>query len=214
MSVHSGAQSEQAHLCHQPLQSRPSRDELPVVRAVQARRDPRSRRLRGVGRGRGPHHARRVLQVGQGRGRPAQRGRRRRLYARERQRHHPHRLQGRVEEAVRGGLEGDLRRRGVRRRGRAPLAAGADRGAHLRRQHRVLDVRRAGLRRVRGHRPLRHARAARAALRAHDHRQVGRDHVPHRAAGRLRRRRRAHQGDQERRRHLQDPGHQDLHLRR
>jgi len=37
---------------------------------------------------------------------------------------------------------------------------------------------------------------------------------PHRVAGGLGRRLGAHQGDPARRRQLQDPGHQDLHLRR
>ena len=155
-----------------------------------------------------------ALQMGARGHRPAQRDRRRRgLPPRGRQGDHADRLQGRVEEALRGGLEVDRRRRRVRRRRRAAHGAAARRGDALGRQRRVHHVPRARLRRRRGHRGVRHARAEGALLRAHVQRQVGRHDVPHRAAGRLRRRLGAHQGDASNADGTYSIArHQDLHL--
>ncbi len=75
-------------------------------------------------------------------------------------------LQGRVEEALRGRVEADRGRRRVRRRRRAPRAAGAHRGDDLRRQHRVRHVLGPRVRRVRGHRVVRHPRAEDACTAA------------------------------------------------
>ena len=74
----------------------------------------------------------------------------------------------------------------------------------------------ARLRRGRGDRRVRHARAAEArTCEQHVQRQVGRHHVPHRAARRLRRRRGADHGAASNADGtLQHPRHQDLHLRR
>ena len=162
--------------------------------------------------------ARRVLPLRARGARPAQRRRRQRgLPARGRPRHHADRLQGRVEEALRGRLEDrSAVAAGARRRRRAARAAGPRRGDALRREHRVQHVPGPRLRRGRGHRRS-SARPEQKKLycREHVQRHVGRHDVPHRAAGRQRRRlarRRPRRSNADGT--LHDPRHEDLHLRR
>ena len=107
-------------LRHQPLQGRPPRDLLRAVRAVRLRRGGRPGALRRLG----PDEAKAVLEetyrfakdvlgplnaVGDREGCRLENGRR----------HHAQGLQGRVEEALRAGLEDGRREPGVRRPGRA-----------------------------------------------------------------------------------------------
>ena len=138
--------------------------QFPALRAVQARRAARQGAVRGVGRGRGVdgrstecyRFAREVLGplnvVGDMRGLPA----------RGRPRHHADRLQGRVEEALRGGLEVDRASTAEHGgAGRAAHAPGPRRGDALRREHRVQHVPGPRVRRGRGHRALRHAASRR-----------------------------------------------------
>ena len=143
--------------------------------------------VRGLGRGRGQGGPRRAYRFAREVLGPAQRRRRPRgLPPRGRPGDHAEGLQGRVEASSTSGLQ-DARRRARRTAGRArPLMLhGAGRGDALRREHRVQHVPGPGLRRGRGHRRVRHARAAASATSSkHVQRHVGRHDVPHRAARR------------------------------
>ena len=132
--------------------------------------------------------ARRVLPLRARGPRPAQRRRRRRgLPARGRPGDHADRLQGGVEEALRGGLEVDRRRR----RATAARARRARCRCSSRRCSRGVEH---GVQHVPGPRATARPRSSstfgtpeQKALYCEQHvqRQVGRHDVPHRAAGRL-----------------------------
>ena len=109
----------------QPLQGRPARVQLPPLRAVQARSEllgqapvrrpgakTKSDALTECTASRARSSARSTPSATAG------------LPDRGRSGHHADRLQGGVEEALRGGLEADRRQPGARRRGRARTRAG------------------------------------------------------------------------------------------
>jgi hypothetical protein len=172
--------------------------------------------VRELGPGGGRDRPRRGLHLVEGEARPAERGRRRhRLHAgRGRQGQDARRLQGRVEVALRRRLAPPVDPRGVRRPGRPVHAARDGRGDHVRRQHGVQHVPGADPGRRRRHPALRHQGADRGVLHQAPRRHLRRHDVPDRAPRRLRRRQRADQGRADGRRQVQDPRHQDLHLRR
>ncbi len=155
------------------------------------------RRSRPGGRTRCKSTLDRVLPVGPRGHRPAQRGRRPRgLHARGRQGHTPDRLQGGVEEPLRGGLEAhraSTRSTAARARRTSLQVLVEEMLSGV--EHGVRDVRGAGVRRGRGHRGVRHRRAEEALLPAHVRRAVGGHDVPDRAAGRQRRRQREDRRD-------------------
>ena len=164
-------------------------------------RAPRQGAVRGLGRGRGEHgrSTSATVRVRGRSGRSTPSATREGCRLEDGQVTTPDRLQGGVEEALRGGLEVDRRRRRARRR-RARRAS-----LHVlveemlsRREHRVQHVPGPRLRRGRGHRtpsarPEQKKRSTASDVRRH----VGRHDVPDRAAGRQRRRRRAQHGRQE-----------------
>ena len=198
MAIHSGrlcrgdVRRVQAHPSDQPLQGRSPRAPVPALRAVPARRAARQGAVRGVGRGRGARRrstecyrcVREVIgplnAIGDHEGCRVEDG----------QVITPTRLQGGVEEALRGRAGSRSRVDAEYGGAGAPHALQvARRGDALRREHRV----RACTRGSRSARPRSSSRSAPPEQKKlYCARMfggaVGRHDVPHRAAGRQRRR--------------------------